>query len=226
MEVHGNSFTNGVMMIILQNGIGYLNMMDTGMNTIIITNIKHFIKPIKPNKTMKTTFFLLLGIFLMFPLLGQKPTMIEKKKMYNYKAYSWQQGDRYNPTVAGVFSFLIPGLGQITSGEAGRGLAFLVPSVVAEVVFFESERKFNEENVKLFPDISKQKEYASQVIISGIAVIGLSIWSAIDAVHVAKVNNMYFRDKSKNNVSLKIKPYTNILPDNNVGYGLSFAMSF
>jgi len=51
-------------------------------------------------------------------------------------------------------------------------------------------------------------------------------WSAIDAVQVAKVNNMYFRDKSKNNISLKIKPYTNILPDNNVGYGLSFAISF
>jgi len=170
---------------------------------------------------MKKSIFLLLGIFLMFPLLGQKPTMIEKMKMYNYKAYSWQQGDRYNPGIAGVLSLLIPGLGQITSGEAGRGFAFLVPSVVAEVVFYESERKFYEESV-----ISKKKEYASQVIISGIAVIGLSIWSAIDAVHVAKVNNMYFRDKSKNNISLKIKPYTNILPDKNVGYSLSFAISF
>jgi len=170
---------------------------------------------------MKKTIFLLLGIFLMFPLLGQKPTMIEKKKMYNYKAYSWQQGDRYNPTIAGVLSLLIPGLGQITSGEAGRGFAFLIPSVVAEVVFYDSKEKFDKESV-----ISKKTEYAFQGIISGIAVIGLSIWSAIDAAQVAKVNNMYFRDKSKNDVSLKIKPYTNILPDNNVGYGLSFAISF
>ena len=105
--------------------------------------------------------------------------------------------------------------------EAGRGFAFLIPGVIAEVSFYDSKEKFDEENI-----ISKKTEYASQVIISGTAVIGLSIWSAIDAVQVSKVNNMYFRDKIKNNVSLKIKPYTNILPDNNVGYGLSLRVNF
>ncbi len=139
---------------------------------------------------MKTTIFLLFGIFLTFPLLSQKPTMQEKKKMYNYEDYVWQQGDRYNPTTAGVFSFLIPGVGQMTSDEVGRGFAFLVPSVVADVVFLVSEKKINEEY-----SISMREKYASRVVISGIAVIGLTIWSTVDAVRVAKVNNMYFRDK-------------------------------
>jgi len=165
--------------------------------------------------------FIVVGLLLSINLINAQMSYTDKKEMYNYKDYNWQQGDRYNPGVACVLSLLIPGLGQITSGEAGRGLMFLVPGFIAEVVFYYSSEKFDEENV-----ISKKTEYAFQVIISGIAVIGLSLWSAIDAVQVAKVNNMYFRDKSKNNASLKIKPYTNILPDNNVGYGLSFVISF
>jgi len=146
----------------------------------------------------------------MSPLLSQEPTMMEKKKMYNYKAYEWQQGDRYNPTMAGVLSFLIPGVGQIATNEAGRGLAFLLPSIIADIVILVDEYTFNED----------------QVAIAGIASITLSIWSCIDAVRVAKVNNMYFRNKSKNNVSFKINPYTNILSYNNVEYGLSFRICF
>ena len=170
---------------------------------------------------MKKAIFIIVGLLLSVNLINAQKSYADKQRMYNYKNYSWQQGDRYNPTTASVLSLVVPGLGQITSGEAGRGLLFLIPGVVAEVVFFNAEEKFYQESI-----ISKKKEYASQVIISGIAVIGLCVWSAIDAAHVAKVNNMYFRDKSKNDVSLKIKPYTNIIPNNNVGYGLSFAITF
>jgi len=67
---------------------------------------------------------LLLEIFLIFPLLAQKPTMIEKKEKYDYKNYTYQKGDRYDPGTAGVCSFLIPGLGQAVSGEIGRGILF------------------------------------------------------------------------------------------------------
>ena len=165
--------------------------------------------------------FIIVGLLLSVNLINAQKSYADKKEMYNYMDYSWQQGDRYNPTIASVLSLAVPGLGQITSGEAGRGLLFLVPGVVAEVVMYNTVEKFEQESI-----ISKKKEYDSQVIFSGIVVIGLSIWSAIDAANVAKVNNMYFRDKSKNDVSFKIKPYTNILPNNNVGYGLSFAISF
>jgi len=169
---------------------------------------------------MKILLFLFLSIFIICPLLGQKPTMQERKKMYDFKNYEWQMGDRYNPGVAGVLSFVIPGVGQMVSGEVGRGFAFLIPTTIAEIVIYDvAERIDNGE-------ISNPEDYATRVIISGIAVIVFTIWSTVDAVQVAKVNNMYLRDKSKNDASLKIEPYANILPDNNVGYGLSLRINF
>jgi len=49
---------------------------------------------------------------------------------------------------------------------------------------------------------------------SGLMLIGLTgmlavnIWSIVDAVHVAKVNNMYIRDlRKKSTMSLELKPY-------------------
>jgi len=46
------------------------------------------------------------------------------KTRYDYRTYTYQDGDKYNPAVAGITSFLIPGLGQVISGETIRGLAF------------------------------------------------------------------------------------------------------
>lgn len=93
----------------------------------------------------------------MFPLLGQKPTIEEKKKMYDYKNYTYQRDDPYNPCIVYVCSFLIPGIGQMISGEVGREFAFLVPSVIAEVVFYDSKEKFDKENI-----ISKKKNMPSR----------------------------------------------------------------
>jgi hypothetical protein len=49
----------------------------------------------------------------------------ELKNIYNYKEWNSDRGDRYNPGVMSVCSFLIPGLGQMISGEIGRGFAWL-----------------------------------------------------------------------------------------------------
>ena len=47
------------------------------------------------------------------------------KLQYDYRMYIPQFGDPYNPAISGVCSFLVPGLGQMISGEIGRGFAFL-----------------------------------------------------------------------------------------------------
>ena len=65
--------------------------------------------------------FLLFFVFSYSNTFGQYK---QNKLNYNHKQYSFQKGDRYNPTIAGVASFLIPGLGQAVSGEVGRGVAF------------------------------------------------------------------------------------------------------
>ncbi|ULB33745.1 MULTISPECIES: hypothetical protein [Proteiniphilum] len=48
-----------------------------------------------------------------------------KKQKYDYKMYVPQPGDKHNPIVMGFSSYFVPGLGQMLSGEVGRGLAFL-----------------------------------------------------------------------------------------------------
>jgi hypothetical protein len=47
------------------------------------------------------------------------------KTKYDYRSWSYQDGDPYNPTTCGVLSF-IPGIGQMVANEFGRGAAFLV----------------------------------------------------------------------------------------------------
>ena len=47
------------------------------------------------------------------------------KKIYNYSDWYSAPGDKTNPALMGVCSWLIPGLGQMISGELGRGFAWL-----------------------------------------------------------------------------------------------------
>ena len=49
--------------------------------------------------------------------------------MYNPKMYVKSMTDPYSPGLAGVCSFLVPGLGQVVSGETGRGIAFFAGDV-------------------------------------------------------------------------------------------------
>lgn len=61
------------------------------------------------------------------PVDGITPNMKYKqlKRIYNYKEYEKTLADRYSPVWSGVASFFIPGLGQMISGEVGRGFAYL-----------------------------------------------------------------------------------------------------
>ena len=48
------------------------------------------------------------------PIFGQYRN---NKLNYNAHDYMHQPGDRYDPTLARVASFLVPGLGQVVAGE-------------------------------------------------------------------------------------------------------------
>ena len=65
--------------------------------------------------------FSLLFLLVCSPIFGQYQI---KKLNYNAHDYMHQPGVRYDPTLAGVASFLVPGLGQVVAGETGRGLLF------------------------------------------------------------------------------------------------------
>lgn len=146
--------------------------------------------------------------------MGQKYR--ENKQIYNSSMYIPQYGDPYNPTTAGIASFFIPGLGQMLSGEVGRGLAFmggyygsyLVTVIGASMVtdgigYYGIDNNYNY-NYN-YNNYSNTGMYL--LIAGGIAALTTYIWSIFDAVKVAKVNNMYMQDLRNNRVSIQLKPY-------------------
>ncbi|MEI8085542.1 MAG: hypothetical protein WCG93_04925 [Paludibacter sp.] len=154
------------------------------------------------------------------------------KNKYDYRLYTPQYGDPNNPAISGVCSFLIPGLGQMVSGEVGRGLGFLggyagcgVIYVVGFAQYYNSLLEYNNNYSKSF----KPSGVGTMLLgLGGMAAV--SIWSIVDAVKVAKVNNMYIQDvRKKSAVSMQFAPYIEPLTINNdivVPVGLSMRINF
>ncbi|GAA4830799.1 hypothetical protein [Algivirga pacifica] len=130
------------------------------------------------------------------------------KHQYNAAEYIPQYGDRYDPTIAGVASFLAPGLGQIVAGETGRGLGFFGGFVGSYVVM----------SVGAVQLVESVDEYGNtDGSGAGLMLLGLAgaattyIWSIFDAVKVAKINNMALRDKYKTGqINVTINPYVGL----------------
>jgi hypothetical protein len=129
------------------------------------------------------------------------------KTKYDYRTYSYQAGDKYNPTVAGVTSFILPGLGQMLSGEGGRGAVLLGGYLICGTVFVVGVNKYFDKDDILNPLLTGKG--TAPTIIGGIGTYTIIIVAIVDAVRVAKVNNLAWRDKNKTSYSLQIQPYIN-----------------
>ena len=117
------------------------------------------------------------------------------RKNYSIKNYRYQVTDKYHPSIAGVASFAIPGLGQIYCNENKRGLIFtstytsgllLMISGGMIDLSYNSIARNNKSN------------YGRGMIVGGaILSTSVQIWSIVDAVRVAKFKNMAHRSKNK-----------------------------
>jgi len=166
--------------------------------------------------------FIVVGLFFSVNLINAQMSYADKKDKYYYKNYFYMRDDRYDPVIASAFSFLMPGLGQIVSGELNRGIGFFAGYITSVVIFSHSVISYINKPVEILLSGEEGKTIDGLMVISGVAVIGIWIWSIVDASQVAKINNLYLRDQA----SITLKPSLNILTDNNVGYGLSFAINF
>lgn len=136
------------------------------------------------------------------------------KTKYNYHTYSYQKGDPFIPVLCGVAS-VIPGVGQMICGEPGRGLCFLggfagsaAFTYAGVVVFATSIPASDSEPVK-----EGQMLTGLLMVATGIGgIISFDIWSIVDAVHVAQVTNMAFRNQNKTSLDLKLMPYNKEVP--------------
>jgi len=153
------------------------------------------------------------------------------KQNYDSRLYTPHYGDVYNPALSGVCSFLIPGLGQMISGEVGRGLGFLGGytgcGVVYVVGFAQYYSSLFDYNVKYS---NGRNSGVRTMLIGAGGMLAVSVWSIVDAVKVAKVNNMYIQDRrNKSAVSLQFAPYIEPISINNeqsVPVGLSMRVTF
>lgn len=128
------------------------------------------------------------------------------KKKYDYRTYSYKVGDPYNPSRARYASSWIPGLGQMISGAGVRGTLFLAGTVGCSLSVFFGTGLLIENSIE---DVKSNFGTTSMTIVGAIGTLALSYWSREDAVRVAKVNNLAFRDKNKTSFNLQLQPYIN-----------------
>jgi len=169
---------------------------------------------------MKKFILIIIGVFLISTCAFSQYNV--NKTKYDYRTYFHQVGDPYNPTVAGITSYLIPGLGQILSGETGRGLAFLGGYVVCSTIYLAG-------TLSLYFKNGPTESGLGLIAGGALVLLSFQIWTIVDAIRVAKVNNLAFRDKNKSSCLIKIQPYfssINYYSSTKPVTGLSFKFSF
>lgn len=174
---------------------------------------------------MKSFIITVSIVFGCFSFNLQAQTYKINKQTYDYKTYIPQAGDPNNTIVMGVASYFVPGLGQMLSGEVGRGFAFLGGTYGAFGVGFGLAAVSRDEN--------GNRNDALMWTGAGfmLGAVALNIWSIVDAMKVAKVNNMYFQDKRGELSSIKVElnPFAgtnNYLGQTNTSVGLSLRVTF
>ena len=131
--------------------------------------------------------------------------------------------DPYSRGWAGVASALIPGLGQGVAGEWGRGALFFLGSLGIDLLSY-TQRSVDKYGYYTYTN-------AFWVILA--AGLAFDIWSICDAVHVAKVKNMYYQDLRSMRTAqfeFSVSPFVSLTPNmcdgNHPFAGLSLSLSF
>ncbi len=132
----------------------------------------------------------------------------EYKNLYSSGLYVPQHTDPYSRVWAGIGSAIIPGLGQGISGEWGRGLAIFAGHFSLSLGMLSQITPSGNGG-------SLYNRYDFTSLYWTLATIQLfyDIWAICDAVHVAKIKNMYYQDiqsmrslQSSQNVQCKCYP--------------------
>ena len=124
----------------------------------------------------------------------------ELKNYYNANDYYSMPGDQYS-TARCLWNLLLPGLGQMTMEEGGRGAAFLLGSLGVSLASTLIGGMLAYGNA---PETGLIIIYAGNA-----AALAIDIASIVDAVKVAKVKDLYYRDIKNlaSSFDVKLSPY-------------------
>ena len=167
------------------------------------------------------------------PVEGICPGMKYKqlKTMYNYSDWYSGMPERYNPALMGVSSWFIPGLGQMISGEVGRGLAWL-GGTAGCYALLSIGVAVNAGAYSMYDGGYDEDMATIGALIIAASYLGLltvDICAIVDACRVAKVKNMYEHDLRRVNYSLNLYPsvdYVKMANGVQPTAGLTLAMRF
>lgn len=121
---------------------------------------------------------------------------------------------RKDPVVAGLLSFLVPGVGQFYNGNVGAGFGFMAGSILSYAVFFAGAITLS-----------------GEVVLLGLGgMLAVDIWSIVHAVKGAKSVNFSNGYLVGNDMYLNLEP--SLLASNMPGnkkqyhYGASLSLTF
>ena len=170
----------------------------------------------------------ILAIAFIFITASGTPQYRVNKLKYDYHDYTRSAGDRYDPIVAGVTSSLLPGLGQIISGEPGRGFVFMGAFAGCAAIYITGiVRTYDVLGAGISGEDVKEGGL-SMMLLGGTATLGIMVWSVVDAVRVAKVNNLAWRERELSSI-FEIEPFINFInytPVSSVQTGVTFKLIF
>ena len=147
------------------------------------------------------------------PVTGLAPNMKYKelKDIYNFRDYDSHYGGRWNPSLMGVCSWIVPGLGQMICGEVGRGFAWFGGSVgccvLMGIASGLSMTSYHEDaNGDVIYSSGAEAAGTALMLASSFGLLAIDICAIVDACRVAKVKNMYDNDLRRQNYSFELRP--------------------
>lgn len=163
---------------------------------------------------MKKLLILFVILLTLLTTTTQAQTYSQNRLKYNDSTYIYLRTDKYNPADCKGLSFLVPGLGQMACGETERGILFLVGEISCVPVAAISGLGFI-----FYVQTGNDNATLSNLgifMLSCSAFMAIRIWSSLDAEHIAKINNLYYRDLHRTSLlKLEVSPYVTQLTINN-----------
>ena len=153
----------------------------------------------------------------------------ELKNIYDYRDWSRKDGGRYSPALMGFCSWIVPGLGQMISGEGARGAGWLAGSVGCAAIAGAGAGMFlaYTNDHSLNPDYYLVGMYMA--ILGAASLVTIDICAIVDAYRVAKVKNLYDQSIRAPKYSLELHPsvdYIRMADGVQPTAGLSLALKF
>jgi len=132
------------------------------------------------------------------PLMNRQNNKYEYQQQYRSQDLNFNYSPK-NPTLAWLFSFLVPGVGQFYNGDIGKGIGFLATDLVGYSLMLGGASSDND------------GEKDGLVLTGAALVLGSWIWAQIDAPKSAKKKNQangYLTwDLGKNGANISLQPF-------------------